>query len=211
MKAPFFPARPVLPVLFMLAAAAGPALLAGCDGLVEEAEQPVTVFTDPPGAYCMLSRNGRSVGVVSSSPGLLRVNNSKSDISVRCSKALHEEATAVLASSRRDLTIGEIVVKGPVGLAVDAGTGAAREYPSSITLYLPPLSFGSAQERDRYYRRVKANVAEQAADEIARIGRKCGTALTRHCRNRMSAVAGARDDSIADLETKRQRAKIGSG
>ena len=211
MKAPLFSARPALPVLCVLAAWAGLAFLPGCVGLLEEAEQPVTVFTDPPGAYCVLSRNGRTVGTVSPSPGLLRVKNSKGDISVRCSIALHEHATAVLASSRRDLTIGEIVVKGPVGLAVDAGTGAAREYPSSITLYLPPLTFGSPQERDRYYDRVKANVAEQAADEIARIGRKCGKTLTRHCRNRMSAVAGARDDSIADLETKRQRAKIGSG
>ncbi|MYE02303.1 MAG: hypothetical protein F4Y03_13710 [Alphaproteobacteria bacterium] len=186
-------------------------LLPGCFGVLDDAEQPVTVFTDPPGAHCELRRNGRWVGTVSPSPGLLRVNNRKSDISVYCSKALHEAATAVLVSSRRDLTIGDIVVRGPIGLAFEAGTGAAREYPSSITLYLPPLSFASARERDRYYNRVKAHASEQAADEIARIGRKCGETLTRRCRNRMSAIAASRDDSIADLETKRQRAKIGAG
>lgn len=209
MKEPLFPVPAFFSIPRTAAVLLAPLLLASCFGLVEEAEQPVTVFTDPPGAHCVLRRNGRTVGVVSPSPGLLRVKNRKSDISVRCSKAMHEDATAVLASSRRDLTIGEIVVKGPVGLAVDAGTGAAREYPSSITLYLPPLSFGSTEERDRYYGRAKAHVTEQAADEIARIERKCGKTLTRHCRNKMNAFAAARDDTIADLETKRQRAKIG--
>ena len=126
MKGPLFPARPALPVLRILAVWAGTLLLSGCLGVMDDAEQPVTVFTDPPGAHCELSRNGRRIGAVSPSPGLLRVNNRKSDIAVHCSKALHADATAVLASSRRDLTIGDIVVKGPIGLAVDAGTGAAR-------------------------------------------------------------------------------------
>ena len=107
---------------------------------MDRAEQPVTVFTDPPGAYCVLSRNGATVGVVTPSPGLLHVQNSKHHISVRCSKALHEDETAVLAASRRDLSIGDVVVKGPIGLAFDASTSATREYPPSITLFLaPPL------------------------------------------------------------------------
>ena len=178
---------------------------------MDRAEQPVTVFTDPPGAYCVLSRNGATVGVVTPSPGLLHVQNSKHHISVRCSKALHEDETAVLAASRRDLSIGDVVVKGPIGLAFDASTSATHEYPPSITLFLAPLSFDSAKKRDWQYDRLKAKVSEAAAIAIARIDRKCPEPLTRDCHDRIEAVETARDAETADLEAKRQRARISGG
>ncbi|MCY4501237.1 MAG: hypothetical protein OXE57_06730 [Alphaproteobacteria bacterium] len=186
-------------------------LLPACFGVIDRAEQPVTVFTDPPGAYCVLSRNGATVGVVTPSPGILHVENSRHHISVRCSKALHEDETAVLTASRRDLTVGEIVVKGPIGLAFDAGTSATHEYAPSITLFLAPLSFDSARKRDRHYDRLKAKVRGDAVAAIARIDRKCTEPLTRDCRNRIKAVETARDAETADLEAKRQRARILGG
>ena len=211
MKSPLLPVRPALPVLCKAAAWAGLLLLPACSGVIDRAEQPVTVFTDPPGAYCVLSRTGVTVGVVSPSPGLLHVTNSKHHISVRCSKALHEDETVVLAASRRDLTIGAVVVKGVVGLAFDAGTGATHEYPPSITLFLAPVSFESAGNRDRHYDRLKAKVSQDAAAAIARIEKKCAKPLTRRCRNKIKAVETARDAEIADLEAKTQRAKIVGG
>ena len=211
MKSPLLPVRPALPVLCKVAAWAGLLLLPACSGVIDRAEQPVTVFTDPPGAYCVLSRNGVTVGVVSPSPRLLHVKNSKHHISVRCSKALHEDETVVLAASRRDLTIGAVVVKGVVGLAFDAGRGATHKYPHSITLFLAPVSFESAENRDRHYDRLKAKVTEDAAASIARIENNCAKPLTRNCRNKIKAVETARDAEIANLEAKRQRAKIAVG
>lgn len=211
MKRPLLPVRPALPVLCRVAACAGVLLLPACFGVVDRAEQPVTVFTDPPGAYCVLSRNGATVGVVTPSPGLLHVQNSKHHISVRCSKALHEDETALLAASRRDLSIGEVMVKGPVGLAFDAGTSATHEYPPSITLFLAPLSFDSAKKRDWHYDRLRAKVLEDAAAAIARIDRKCSEPLTRDCRDRVKAVEIARDAETANLEAKRRRARISGG
>ncbi len=211
MKRPPPPSRIALPGFRRLAPWAVLLALPACSGVIDNSEQPVTVFTDPPGAYCVLSRNGATVGVVSPSPGLLHVGNSKHDISVRCSKALHEDETAVLAASRRDLTIGQIVVKGAIGLAVDAGTGATHEYPSSITVFLAPLSFENAEKRDRHYARLKTRVARDATAAIARIEKNCAEPLTRLCKNRISAVKAARDADIDDLEAKRRRAKIGRG
>ena len=164
MKGPLLPIPPFSPVLCKIAASVGLLLLPACAGVIDRAEQPVTVFTDPPGAYCVLSRNGAAVGVITPSPGLLHVKNSKHHISVRCSKALHENETAVLVSSRRGVTIGDIVVKGMIGLAVDAGTGASHEYPSSITLF---LAAGLVRERGRTGTAittvVKAKVTKDAA------------------------------------------------
>lgn len=211
MKRPLLPVRRAVPVPCRIAACAGVLLLPACFGVIDRAEQPVTVFTDPPGAYCVLSRNGATVGVVTPSPGILHVENSRHHISVRCSKALHEDETAVLTASRRDLTVGEIVVKGPIGLALDAGTSATHEYPPSITLFLAPLSFDSARKRDRHYDRLKAKVRGDAAAAITRIDRKCTEPLTRDCRNRIKAVETARDSETADLEAKRQRARILGG
>ena len=211
MKRPLLPLRSALPASCRAAACAGVLLLPACLGVIDRAEQPVTVFTDPPGAYCVLSRNGATVGVVTPSPGILHVKNSRHHISVRCSKALHEDETAVLAASRRDLTVGDVVVKGPIGLAVDAGTSATHQYPPSITLFLAPLSFDSARKRDWHYDRLKAKVSEDAAVAIARIDRKCADPLTRRCRDRIKAVETARDAETHDLEAKRQRARIGGG
>ena len=211
MKRPLLPVRTALPGPCRLAAWAVLLALPACSGVIDNSEQPVTVFTDPPGAYCVLSRSGATVGVISTSPGLLHVDNSKHDISVRCSKALHEQETAVLAASRRNLSIGQIVVKGAIGLAVDAGTGATHEYPSSITVFLAPLSFESAEKRDSHYARLKARVARDATAAIARIEKNCTDPLTRLCENKISAVKAARDAGIDDLEAKRLRAKIGRG
>jgi len=211
MKRPLLPVSRAVSVLCRIAACAGVLLLPACFGVIDRAEQPVTVFTDPPGAYCVLSRNGATVGVVTPSPGILHVENSRHHISVRCSKALHEDETAVLTASRRDLTVGEIVVKGPIGLAFDAGTSATHEYAPSITLFLAPLSFDSARKRDRHYDRLKAKVRGDAVAAIARIDRKCTEPLTRDCRNRIKAVETARDAETADLEAKRQRARILGG
>ena len=211
MKRPFPTVAPALPLLRLVAACAGLLFLPACSGVLSNSDQPVTVFTDPPGAYCVLSRKGVTVGVIASSPGLLHVENSKHHVSVHCSKALHEDETAVLAASRRDLTVGDIVVKGPIGFAFDAGTGATREYPSSITLYLAPVSFESAEDRDSHYDRVKAKATKEAADAIARIETKCAEPLTRLCRNKIEAARAALDAGIADLEAKRQRARIRGG
>ena len=139
------------------------------------------------------------------------MENSKRHISVRCSKALHEDETAVPAASRRDLSIGDVVVKGPIGLAFDAGTSGTHEYPPSITLFLAPLSFDSAKKRDRHYDRLKAKVLEDAAAALARIDRKCPEPLTRDSRKRLKAVETARDAETADLEAKRRRASILGG
>lgn len=211
MKRPLLPVRIALRGLRGLAVCAVPLALSACSGVIDNSEQPVTVFTDPPGAYCVLSRNGATVGVISTSPGLLHVDNSKRDISIRCSKALHEDETAVLAASRRDLTIGQIVAKGAIGLAFDAGTGATHEYPSSITVFLAPLSFESAERRDRHYARQKTRMAKDATAAIARIGKNCAEPLTRLCENKIDAVKAARDAGIDNLEAKRLRAKIGRG
>ncbi|MCY3669947.1 MAG: hypothetical protein OXH14_02595 [Alphaproteobacteria bacterium] len=211
MKRPLPPVRIALPGLRRLASRAVLLALSACSGVIDNSEQPVTVFTEPPGAYCVLSRSGATVGVISTSPGLLHVEKSKSHISVRCSKALHEDGTAVLAASRRDLTIGQIVVKGPIGLAFDAGTGATHEYPSSITVFLAPLLFESAERRDRHYARQKTRVARDATAAIARIEKNCAEPLTRLCESKIDAVKAARDAGIDNLEAKRLRAKIGRG
>ena len=211
MKEPLLPIPSLSRVLGRTAVWLGLFPLAACTGLVEESVQPVTVFTDPPGAYCVLSRNSATVGVVTPSPGLLHVTNGEDDISVRCSKALHKDETAVLASSRRELTVGDIVVKGAIGLAVDAGTGALHRYPSSITLYLAPVSFESEEERDRYYDRRKARFAERAAGAIARIKTGCAKQFTRNCSKMVKAAEAGRDAGIADLEAKRQAAGISGG
>ncbi len=60
--------------------------LGGCATLVMGGGQKVSVITDPPGAACQFNQNGVSVGFVAATPGSIRLDKSKDNILVTCTK-----------------------------------------------------------------------------------------------------------------------------
>lgn len=114
------------------------AALAGCASIVEGTDQTITVSSNPSGALCVLERGWGQIGVVNLTPGMVHVEKSSDEITVRCSKDGYHDGVGVLVSEFEGMTAGNIIFGGIVGLAVDAGSGAMYYYPPSIVVTLQP-------------------------------------------------------------------------
>jgi len=122
-------------------------LFSACATLVNGTSQTVTVSTTPPGASCTLDRMGTRVGAVSTTPGSIRLDKSKNDLSVTCTKEGFQTATVAHAPSFGAATFGNIIAGGVIGVVVDAASGANYTYPDDIRIEmaataptLPPMA-----------------------------------------------------------------------
>lgn len=130
----------------------------GCATVVKGRSQILAVNTDPEGANCTLRRNDETVGAVNPTPGTVQVSKSSAPIDIHCNRQGYLEATAKLSPSFQGWTLGNAVLGGIVGLAVDAGSGAINEYQSEILVKLAPESFPSYALRDAFFDERRAEV-----------------------------------------------------
>lgn len=79
------------------------------------------------------------MGDVSVTPGSLKLDKSKNDLTVACSKDGYRAATISQSPKFQGTTFGNILTGGVVGVIVDAATGANYEYPSNVHLSLAPI------------------------------------------------------------------------
>jgi hypothetical protein len=127
------------------------ALLSACATVMSGTTQNVTVSTTPPAASCTLDRVGARVGAVPLTPGSVRLDKSKDDLSVSCSKDGYLTATIAHSSHFNGATFGNILLGGVVGVLVDASSGANFNYPEDLRIELaaspaPSLPPMAAQE-----------------------------------------------------------------
>lgn len=125
--------------IFLCAAVGASVYLTGCASIVNGQNQPVSVETRTEagtvaGANCKLS-NGKGTWFVTT-PGSTTVQRSYEDLAVHCTKDPHEPGIASVKSSTKPMAFGNIIFGGVIGAAVDAGTGAAYDYPSLITVLM---------------------------------------------------------------------------
>lgn len=111
-------------------------MLSACATLVSGTDQTVTVATNPAGATCMLDRMGARVGAISATPGSVRVDKSRNDLAVTCSKEGYQTATTMHSSTFNGATFGNIIAGGLVGVVVDAASGANFTYPANVQMQL---------------------------------------------------------------------------
>ena len=86
------------------------------------------------GANCKLMNDKGTWFIVT--PGSTTVNRSYNDLRMTCTKEGHEEGVTTAKSSTKAMAAGNILSGGVVGAAVDAGTGAANDYPSLIHVFM---------------------------------------------------------------------------
>jgi len=77
---------------------------------------------------------GVRVGAISATPGSVRLDKSKNDLAVTCSKDGFQTATVNHAAAFSGATFGNIIAGGVVGVIVDAASGANYSYPDDIRL-----------------------------------------------------------------------------
>ena len=114
-------------------------LSSGCSTILSGRSQTITISTNPSGALCQLTREGRNIGQVSPTPGGVMVERSKHDLSVICSKEGYQDATEYIESGTESATFGNILAGGLIGWGVDSATGADNRYPEVKSITLVPL------------------------------------------------------------------------
>ncbi len=139
-------------------------ILTGCASVTHGTTQNVKIETLSPagkvvdGARCRVS-NDRNDAVVRS--GLtLPVRRSGENLSIECTQAGLPPARGQAISRVNVGLVGNVMIGGLIGVAIDTGTGAGFNYPSWIQLI-----FGEVRSFDR---------SAQTGDE-ATVGMKIGT------------------------------------
>jgi len=180
----------------------------GCATVVGGTTQEVFVETDPAGAECKVDRLGANVGVVKPTPGRVNVSRSKETMVVSCTLDNYEQANETLSSKFTGATLGNVLLGGIVGIAVDAASGANNKYPERVTVIMTPASFPSEATRDAHFDGVKARIRTTADAEAKRIRESCNSNNRELCRQDEKPVIEARDRALDAIEQKRLAAKI---
>ncbi len=113
--------------------------LSGCASIVSGANQSLSVDSLSKGtkvaqATCTLTNNKGTWFVTT--PGTVTVHRSYDDLSVKCEKDGLQPGMLAVKSSTKGMAFGNILLGGVIGAGVDAGTGAAYDYPALITVLM---------------------------------------------------------------------------
>lgn len=103
-------------------------VLAGCSTLTTGTTQTVSVVTPgAEGANCELfSPEIGTINVVT--PAQVVLSKSQHSVRVTCRKECFAEGRGLINSSMEEMTAGNILIGGVVGVAVDASSGAMNKY-----------------------------------------------------------------------------------
>jgi hypothetical protein len=183
--------------------------LAACATVVEGTDDLVSFETTPPGARCLVDRDGARIGTVDAAPGSLKLSKSKNALTVTCDKAGQLTVTEQVESEFTGSTFGNILLGGGIGLIVDAASGANNRYPNPVKLLLPPEKFPTPGERDRYFDTLKGEIT-QKYDGLAKKTRDtCPANQTDQCASDLTKLDEKRQKALNALEGQRSAVKIG--
>ena len=113
--------------------------LSACASILSGRTQTMTIESNPPGAACDLSREGRVIGNVATTPGALMVTKTKYDINLVCRKPEYHDSTAFIDSGLDGAVWGNILLGGLIGWGVDSAVGADNKYAEVTTVTMIPL------------------------------------------------------------------------
>jgi hypothetical protein len=112
--------------------------LGGCASVISGTSQTLTLDTVPSGADCSLSRKGLVIGRVNPTPGAVYVQRTHDDITVTCTKDGYKTGSFLNKSGLEAATLGNIILGGLIGVAVDAASGANNKYDEKVRIVLAP-------------------------------------------------------------------------
>jgi hypothetical protein len=111
--------------------------MSACATIVNGTSQEVAINTAPIGAACDVTRQGSHVGSVLATPGSLHVDKSSKDLNVSCTKEGYAPAQVTQTPTMSAATLGNVLIGGIIGVALDASTGANFSY-HDVQLTLQP-------------------------------------------------------------------------
>lgn len=140
--------------------------ITACSTITTGTTQPLTVETPfALGASCTLVDSKGATWRVQETPQTLEVTKGDGPMTVSCSKPGHQSNKIVMEEGFAGMTVGNVIFGGVVGVAVDAASGAAQEYPDKVQVWLKPNAFASAAEKEEWESAKAAYDEAQAAKE----------------------------------------------
>ena len=114
-------------------------LLGGCATIVKGTSQVVSLDTPGvPGAECVL--NSSSIGTKKVvTPANISLDKGSDNITVRCTKRCYQPGNGVIASNLEGMAAGNIIAGGPIGLGIDAATGAMNKYTNNNQIMMTKI------------------------------------------------------------------------
>jgi len=116
----------------------------GCASIIEGTSQEIAINTNPGGADCALKRQDQVIARVNPTPGAATIKKTKYDITIYCDKTGYQEATFFDHSGAAGATVGNIILGGGIGWAIDSASGADNKYESPVNITLVPVQTSSS-------------------------------------------------------------------
>lgn len=110
--------------------------LVGCASIVSGTSQNIYVNTTPEGADCKLYRENVVIARANPTPATVKVDKTKHDITIKCNKDGYQESTYINESGNEGATLGNIILGGGIGWAVDSAAGADNKYQEKVHINL---------------------------------------------------------------------------
>jgi hypothetical protein len=117
----------------------GATVLVGCSTLTTGTTQTVALATPgAEGANCELT--SPEVGAINViTPAQVVLAKSQHSVRVMCRKECYTEGQGIINSNFEEMTAGNILVGGVVGVVVDASSGAMNKYDPNISIAMHPV------------------------------------------------------------------------
>jgi hypothetical protein len=129
-------------------------------------------------------------------------------VQITCTRDGYEPTTEIVDSKFSGATVGNVLLGGLIGIAVDAASGANNNYPERILIVMTPESFPDAVARDEHFTKVTDRIKESAAREVKTIQDRCSSTQRELCQIDVKRIEDARDRALAGIEQKRAAAKV---
>lgn len=114
-------------------------IVSACSTITRGTTQAVAIHT--PGvekAECELRSEGIGTKTVVT-PATIVLDKSMHDVQVTCHKRCFTEGKGVITSSTEEMTAGNVIIGGVVGLAIDASSGAMNKYDPDVGIQMSPV------------------------------------------------------------------------
>lgn len=110
--------------------------LSACSTIVNGSNQAVNFNTgNVTGAECVATGGSdKAVNKKFTTPAEVKIPRSKKTVTIECNKAGYETATEQMVGQVEGSTGGNILLGGPIGVGVDALSGAIYKYPDTVVI-----------------------------------------------------------------------------
>ena len=129
-------------------------------------------------------------------------------LAIDCSRSGGQPGATTVQPEFQAMTLGNVLLGGLIGLAVDAASGAMGTYPANVTVVLAPDRFDDAAQRDAFYAGRMDEVRRLFEERIAVIRRNCTPGAPGTCEDQVSTLAAERDAELGKLEGQRAAAPM---